>query len=83
MKLLYFATVREAVGLSCEERALPQDALTVGDCVAWLARQSAEHAAALGNQSRLRFALDQNMVTVDALLGDAQELAIFPPVTGG
>ena len=36
-----------------------------------------------GCLSRLRFALDQNMVTADALLGDGEELAIFPPVTGG
>ena len=83
MKLLYFASVREAIGLSAEERELPGDAQTVGDCVAWLAGQSAGHAAALENQSRLRFALDQNMVGADARVGNAQELAIFPPVTGG
>ncbi|MFN3619221.1 molybdopterin converting factor subunit 1 [Sphingorhabdus sp.] len=83
MKLLYFASVREAVGLSDEERDVPNEVRTVGDCIIWLAGQSVEHGAALGGQSRLRFALDHNMVTADAMLGDAQELAIFPPVTGG
>lgn len=83
MKLVYFASVREAVGLSSEQRDVPEDIRTVGDLVAWLAGQSEEHAGALTQQSRLRFALDQNMVSVDAVLGNAQELAIFPPVTGG
>ena len=83
MKLDYFASVREAIGLSSEDRDIPCDARTVGDFVIWLRGQSQEHAVALDDLSRLRFALDQNMVTADALLGDGEELAIFPPVTGG
>jgi molybdopterin synthase sulfur carrier subunit len=83
MKLVYFASVREAIGLSSEEYDVPQDACTVGDLVARISALSHEHACALQDLSRLRFALDQNMVTGDTLLGTAQELAIFPPVTGG
>ena len=83
MKLVYFASVCEAIGLSSEDRDIPCDARTVGDFVIWLRGQSQEHAVALDDLSRLRFALDQNMVTADALLGDGEELAIFPPVTGG
>ncbi len=83
MKLVYFASVREAIGPSSEDRDIPCDARTVGDFVIWLRGQSQEHAVALDDLSRLRFALDQNMVTADALLGAGEELAIFPPVTGG
>lgn len=83
MKLVYFASVREAIGLSCEERDVPQDVRTVDDLVAWLAGHSKQHAHAFNNATRLRFALDQEMVAGDALLSAAQELAIFPPVTGG
>ena len=83
MKLVYFASVREAIGLSSEDSDIPCDARTVGDFVIWLRGQSQEHAVALDDLSRLRFALDHNMVTADALLGDGEELAIFPPVTGG
>jgi molybdopterin synthase sulfur carrier subunit len=83
MKLVYFASVREAIGVSSEEYDVPQDARSVGDLVAWISAGSHEHARALHDLSRLRFALDQEMVTGDALLGKAQELAIFPPVTGG
>jgi sulfur-carrier protein len=83
MKLVYFASVREAIGLSSEEFDVPQDACTVGDLVARISARSDEHARALHNLPRLRFALDQNMATADTPLLGAQELAIFPPVTGG
>ncbi len=83
MKLVYFASVREAIGLSSEECDVPQDARTVGDLVARISARSEGHARALQDPARLRFALDQEMVESDALLAAAQELAIFPPVTGG
>jgi sulfur-carrier protein len=83
VKLVYFASVREAIGLSSEQYDVPQDARSVGDLVARISALSEAHARAMQDQSRLRFALDQAMVTADAPLGDAQELAIFPPVTGG
>ncbi len=83
MKLLYFASVREAVGVSSEELAFPQELRTVAEAVDWLSGQSAEHAAAFNDRAKLRFALDQNMATADTLIGHANEMAIFPPVTGG
>lgn len=83
MKLVYFARVREAIGTDAEERDFPEDVQTVGDCIVWLASQSETHAAAFADPSRLRFALDQQMVWEETLLEGAAELAIFPPVTGG
>jgi sulfur-carrier protein len=83
MRLVYFARVREAIGLDTEELELPADVQTVADCAKWLADGGANYAAAFSNPSRLRFALDQQMVGEDALIDGATELAIFPPVTGG
>jgi sulfur-carrier protein len=83
VRLVYFARVREAVGVEAEQRELPADVQTVGACVTWLARQGANYATAFADPSRLRFALDQQMVTDEALLEGAIELAVFPPVTGG
>lgn len=83
MKLLYFASVREAVGVSSEEYVFPQELRSVAEALDWLSGQSEEHAAAFRDHAKLRFALDQNMATADTLIGDANELAIFPPVTGG
>ena len=83
MRLVYFAAVREAIGVASEACDLPTHVRTIDDMVDWLAGQSPGHALAFQDKSRLRFALDQAMVPLDAALGGAHELAIFPPVTGG
>jgi sulfur-carrier protein len=83
MRLVYFARVREAVGHDAEDRDLPDDVRTIGDCIGWLMTQGANYATAFADATRLRFALDQHMVWEETLLEDARELAIFPPVTGG
>jgi len=48
-----------------------------------LAARGGGHAEALGDATRLRAALDQRFVALDSPIGDARELALFPPVTGG
>jgi sulfur-carrier protein len=83
MRLVYFAKVREAIGLEHENRSAPADVYTVNDLITWLSEISPVYAGAFADINRLRFALDQQMVAPDAVLGDAKELAIFPPVTGG
>lgn len=83
MRLVYFASVREAIGFAEEERELPPHIANVRDVLSWLADQSSTHSLAFANRDTLRFALDQNMVTEDAPISNGKELAIFPPVTGG
>ena len=83
MDLLYFAWVREAVGVGHESVDPPETVRTVADLVAWLAARSPGHAAALADPARLRAAIDQRFVPLDAPLGDAREVALFLPVTGG
>ena len=83
MRPVYFAAVREAIGVASEACDLPTHVRTIDDMVDWLAGQSPGHALAFQDKARLRFALDQAMVPLDATLGEAHELAIFPPVTGG
>ena len=83
MRLAYFARVREAIGFDAAERDLPDDVQSVGDCIVCLASQADNYATAFADPTRLRFALDQQMVWEETLLEGATELAIFPPVTGG
>jgi molybdopterin synthase sulfur carrier subunit len=83
MEVLYFAWVREAVGLDGEQVSPPAEVTTVAELIGWLAGRSAGHAEALREQGRLRAAVDQRFVPLDAPLGKAREVAIFPPVTGG
>lgn len=82
MRFVYFASVREAVGVDSEEYDLPAEIETVDDCVNWLSGK-AEHAKAFADRARLRFALDQHMAAGSTKIAGASELAIFPPVTGG
>lgn len=83
MRLVYFAKVRETIGRAQDDVAIPEQVRSVADLVAWLASNGAEYKMAFADLNRLRFALDQEMVSPDAPLNEAQELAIFPPVTGG
>jgi sulfur-carrier protein len=83
IRLLYFAWVRERIGCG-EERVDPPGAVrNLADLIEWLSARSDGHAAAFADPARLRTAIDQRFVPLDALLGDAREVAIFPPVTGG
>ncbi len=83
MELLYFAWVRERIGTGAEQRDPPATVRTVADLIGWLATLSPGHAAAFAEPERLRAAVDQKFVPIDAPIGDAREVAIFPPVTGG
>jgi sulfur-carrier protein len=83
VKILYFAWVREAIGLDGEDIALPVSLETAGDVARYLATRSAGHARAFADLDRIRCAVDQTMKPLNAPLGRASELAFFPPVTGG
>ncbi|RZF64111.1 molybdopterin converting factor subunit 1 [Sphingomonas populi] len=82
-EILYFAWVREKIGTGAETLDLPAGLTSVGDLVAWLAGRSPGHAEAFADPARLRAAVDQTFVPLDAPLGRPREVAIFPPVTGG
>lgn len=77
--LLYFAKVREAVGLGEELIDLPAGVATVADLADWLARRHDIFA----DRDRLRVAVDQVMARFDTSIVGALEIAFFPPVTGG
>lgn len=81
--VLYFAWVREGVGTGQERVEVPKGVATVAALVEWLRGRSDGHAAALADPARLRAAVDQAFVPLDASIAGAREVAIFPPVTGG
>ena len=83
MRVLYFAWVREAVGIGQEDVTPPAEVATVAGLIDWLAGRSDGHARAFADRDRLRCAVDQAFVALDAPIAGATEIAIFPPVTGG
>ena len=83
MDLLYFAWVRESVGAGHETLDPPETVCTVADLIGWLAGRSPGHAEAFRDPARVRAAIDQRFVPLEAELAGAKEVALFPPVTGG
>lgn len=81
--MLYFAWVRDTIGRDGERVTPPEAVTTVADLLDWLSGQSEDHGRAFADRARLRAAIDQDFVSLDTALGDAREVAIFPPVTGG
>lgn len=81
MNVMYFAWVRERIGLPQED--VQTSAHTVADLVAELSAREERYAAAFADVSALRVALDQELSSFDAPLAGVKEVAFFPPMTGG
>lgn len=82
VKILYFASLREALGRSTEQLPLPPDVASVGALHAHLAARGGAWEA-LGRVKNLRVAVNQKMADMGAAVRDGDEVAFFPPVTGG
>ncbi len=83
MKVLYFAWVRQKVGIAEEDVAPPPEVRDVAGLIAFLAARSPGHAAAFADPRQLRAAVNQDFATPDAPVRPGDEVAFFPPVTGG
>jgi sulfur-carrier protein len=81
--LRYFAWVRERVGHAEEQVELPSHVATIADLIGWLKTRGPEYEHAFARPEVIRAALDQMHVKPQAAIGEAKEIAFFPPVTGG
>jgi molybdopterin synthase sulfur carrier subunit len=82
VKILFFAGLREALGVGSESLVLPVDIGTVGALRDLLAARG-EPWSALATMKNLRIAVNQQMVGLEAAVKPGDEVAFFPPVTGG
>jgi molybdopterin synthase sulfur carrier subunit len=83
VKVLFFASLREQLGVAHEDVDLPGDSATVGALRAQLAGRGDVWRSALAEGKLLRVAVNQDMAGVAAALKSGDEVAFFPPVTGG
>jgi len=83
VKLLYFAWVRQKIGVAEENFAPPASVNTVGGLIDALRARGNGYAAAFDDVKRVRCAVNQNHVGLDASVAPDDEVAFFPPVTGG
>ncbi len=83
MKLVYFAWVRARIGCAEEYVDPPESVETVAGLVDWLRARGSGYTAALADTKVVRAAVNQKFVSYDHPIGAHDEVAFFPPVTGG
>jgi molybdopterin synthase sulfur carrier subunit len=83
VRLLYFAWVRQKIGVAEEEVTPPGSVSDVAALIEWLKGRGEGYASAFENLKLIRVAIDQDYVDFGTAIADAGEIAFFPPVTGG
>lgn len=81
--IVYFAALREALGVGREEVSLPGSVASAGELRAWLGTREGNWGEALGQGRNVQVAVDQVLADSATPLRDGAEVAFFPPVTGG
>jgi molybdopterin synthase sulfur carrier subunit len=83
LELRFFASLREALGVSQEAIEVPASVKTIADLRVYLIGRGNPWNEVLAEGKVLRCALNQHMVDASTLLKEGAEVAFFPPVTGG
>ena len=83
MKLLYFAWLKTKTGVGEEEVAPPEEVTTVRELLDWIKSRGPGYAEALSDLSVIRVAINQEFARPDDPVRPGDEVALFPPVTGG
>lgn len=83
IQLFYFAGLREALGYASESLVLPPGVASIGELRMHLASRGGPYATQFAAGRNLRAALNQDMAPATATISEGDEVAFFPPVTGG
>jgi len=83
VRILYFAWLRERAGRGEESVALPEHVGTIGSLMAWLALRDTGLAEAFAIPLLVRAAVNQQFASPETPIASGDEIALFPPVTGG
>ena len=83
VKVLYFASIREKLGKDAEDLELPAGVATIAGLRSYLQRLGSSYENAFSKKALLRAAVNQDMVQGEAAIRAGDEVAFFPPVTGG
>ena len=83
MQVLYFGWVKSRIGIGKEELSPPPEVMNVASLIDWLKGRGDRYASAFEDSTALRVAVNQEIAPLDAAIADGDEVAVFPPMTGG
>ena len=83
MHIKYFSWVRDQIGVESENITLSSEITSVNDLLNYLKNKSEKHNKALSDISVIRCAVNMEVVNLDFSIDDNDEIALFPPMTGG
>ena len=83
MKILYFAWLRQKIGFGEEIKEVPAHITTVRLLIEWLKTQDGGYSEAFKDIAAIKVAINQEFANFDAVITNNDEIAFFPPVTGG
>ena len=83
MQLFYFGWVRTQIGVSSENVSLPPEVSDVYSLIEWLKQRGHLYQHALNDLSSVRVAVNQEVVNFSMPISQCDEVALFPPMTGG
>ena len=83
MKILYFSWLKEKIGLNSQEIIKPKNVENIYDLITFLKGKSEEHKNAFSDLNSIKVAVNQEFAGLETKIKEKDEIAFFPPVTGG
>ncbi|MDC3023963.1 MoaD/ThiS family protein [Alphaproteobacteria bacterium] len=83
MKILYFSWIKDGIGKSQEDIILEEGIKTIADLIKFLAASNEDYKKVFSDLSSVKFSKNMNLVSIDENITNEDEVAFFPPMTGG
>ena len=83
MKILYFSWIKDGIGKNQEEFDINENIKTISDLVNFLITINEDYKKVFSDLSSIRFSKNMNLVNIDENINNDDEIAFFPPMTGG